>query len=368
MERVSVAARTPVTQPEDRADAVYTRDGGPTVDAVTVDLAPHLVPLGPNLWGASFRLMKMLPAHHILTTAVATGEIGPDTRIVESTSGTFGLALAMKAALIGRPLTLVTDPAMDQRLCRRVADLGATVEMCATPSALGEFQTVRLARLAAVRDADPDTFWPRQYDNPLNPDSYGLVADHLVARLGGVDALIGPVGSGGSMCGTALGLRARGCPTVAIAVDTPGSVLFGQPDRARELRGLGNSVLPGNLDHTVFDEVHWCPAAVAYRETRRLHRRHALFHGPTSGAAMAVARWWSARNPRARTVVMLPDQGDRYLDTVYDDGWLAAAPARQVSGDPEPREVGRPEADPGWTWLRWGRRPLADLRDEQVRG
>src|SRR5262249_18815420 len=89
------------------------------VDAVTMDLLPRLVPLGGNLWGASFTLMKMLPAHHIVDTAIGTGHIGPDTLIVESTSGTFGLALAMKAALVGRRLTLVTDPAMDERLCRR---------------------------------------------------------------------------------------------------------------------------------------------------------------------------------------------------------------------------------------------------------
>src|ERR1700678_79105 len=131
-----------------------------------------------------------------------------------------------------------------------------------------------------------------------------MVSEHLVDRLGYVDGLIGPVGSGGSMCGTTAGLRADNSQVVAIGVDTPGSVLFGQPDQIRELRGLGTGVLPGNLDHTMFDEVHWCPAGVAYRETRLLHRRHALFHGPTSGAAMAVARWWSARNRGARTVVM----------------------------------------------------------------
>lgn len=338
----------------------------PATDAVTMDLLPNLVPLGANLWGASFKLMKMLPVDRIVSTATRTGEIGPDTMIVESTSGTFGLALAMKAALVGRRLTLITDPAMDPRLCRRVADLGTTVEMCATPSAADEFQTVRLARLAAVRERHPDSFWPRQYDNPLNTASYAVVGDHLMDRLGRVDALIGPVGSGGSMCGTAAGLRAHGLPVMAIAVDTPGSVLFGQPDQVRELRGLGNSVLPGNLDHTAFDEVHWCPAGVAYRETRRLHRRHALFHGPTSGAGMAVARWWSARNPNARTVVMLPDQGDRYLDTVYDDAWLNAEPRRRAPVDSEPREVAGPTGEPCWTWMRWERRRLADVLGDQV--
>ncbi|MFF0737891.1 pyridoxal-phosphate dependent enzyme [Streptomyces chartreusis] len=339
----------------------------PAVNAVTADLLPHLVRLGPNLWGAAFKLMKMVPAHRIVTTAVATGDIGPDTVIVESTSGTFGLALAVNAALIGRRLVLVTDPAMDDRLCRRVSDLGTTIEMCPTPSALGEFQTVRLARLEAVRAQYPDNFWPRQYDNPLNAASYGIVAEHLAQRLGRIDALIGPVGSGGSMCGTAAGLRRHHSDLVAVGVDTPGSVLFGQPDQVRELRGLGNSVLPGNLDHTAFDEVHWCPAGEAYRETRRLHAQHALFHGPTSGAAMAVARWWSVRNPQARTVVMLPDQGDRYLDTVYDDTWLSADPRRRAAGS-EPCEVKRPTGETHWTWMRWDRRTPAEVLGDRVAG
>ncbi|MGC5052502.1 pyridoxal-phosphate dependent enzyme [Micromonospora sp. DT48] len=336
------------------------------VDAVAMDLMPAVVPLGGSLWGASFKLMKMLPAHHIVDAALASGEIGPNTMIVESTSGTFGVALAVKAALIRRPLTLVTDPVMDRRLCRRLADLGASIEMCATPSPRGEFQTMRLTRLAEIRERYPDHFWPRQYDNPRNPASYAVLLDHFAGQLGRVDALIGPVGSGGSMCGTATALRACFPHLVAVGVDTPGSVLFGQPDQVRELRGLGNSVLPRNLDHTVFDEVHWCPPGVAYRETRRLHRRHALFHGPTSGAALAVARWWAASHPGKVTVVMLPDQGDRYIDTVYDEAWLDADPRRRVPADVRPREVPTPSGDPDWTWMRWGRRTLAEVCGEQA--
>lgn len=340
------------------------RDGATKpLDAARMDLLPHVVHLGENVWGASFKLMKMLPAHHIVESALRSGEIGPRTVIVESTSGTFGLALAVKAALVGRRLVLVTDPAMDERLCRRVGDLGASVEMCSTPSDLGEFQSVRLARLGAVRQEISDTFWPRQYDNPMNPRSYEVVADHLRQSLGRVDVLVGPVGSGGSMCGTARRLR-RHDPLQAVGVDTPGSVLFGQTDRHRTLRGLGNSLLPANLDHTVFDAVHWIPADHAYRETRRLHREFALFHGPTSGAALAVARWVARRNPGAVVVVMLADQGDRYLDTVYDDDWLLRATVRDPVPSTEPRLVHRPASDDGWTWLRWGRRPLADVLAE----
>lgn len=292
-------------------------------EVTEAQLLPRLIRLGPNLYGAAFTLMKLIPARHILTQAVARGRIGPRTVIVETTSGTFGLGLAMQAALLNRKLILVSDPVMDDTLRRRLADLGAEVEICTEPAPNGGYQEARLQRLAQIRAVHPNTFCPEQYRNPDNPASYAIVADQLTTALGPVGCLVGPVGSGGSMCGTTSALRAGGHPTRSIAVDTPNSVLFGQPDGTRQLRGLGNSLIPANLDHTTFDEVHWCTAAEAYAGTRELHRRTALFQGPTSGAAYLIARWWATRNPRQRCVVMLPDEGHRYANTVYDDAWLA---------------------------------------------
>ncbi|MET9972762.1 pyridoxal-phosphate dependent enzyme, partial [Streptomyces sp. NPDC006356] len=203
---------------------------------------------------------------------------------------------------------------------------------------------------------------PEQYDNPDNPGSYGVVAEHMERTLGSIDCLVGPVGSGGSMCGTVRALRSTGGPHLrAIGVDTPNSVLFGQPDGERTLRGLGNSLMPGNLDHRDFDEVHWCTAPEAFAATRSLHATHALFQGPTSGAAYLVARWWAARNPGARVVVMLPDEGYRYQHTVYDDAWLDARGLRAPMPQ-GPVETTDP-TDPGAAWTRyhWNRRPFADV-------
>lgn len=325
-------------------------------------LLPRIIRLGPNLYGAAFTLMKLVPARHILLKAERTGVLGPRTTIVETTSGTFGLALAMQAALMRRPLTLVSDPVIDASLLRRLTDLGARVEICAEPAAVGGFQEARLKRLAEIRAEQPDTFCPEQYDNPDNPGSYGVVAEHLERTLGTIDCLVGPVGSGGSMCGTVRALRSTGGEQVsAIGVDTPNSVLFGQPDGERTLRGLGNSLMPGNLDHRDFDEVHWCTAPEAFAATRSLHATHALFQGPTSGAAYLVARWWAARNPKARVVVMLPDEGYRYQHTVYDDAWLDARGLRapMPQGPVETTDA----TDPGAAWTRypWNRRPFADI-------
>lgn len=322
---------------------------------------PRLVRLGDNLYGAAFTLMKLIPARYILRKAEREGRLEPGTTVVETTSGTFGLALAMQTAQMGRPLVLVSDPVIDERLARRLADLGAEVDRVPASSATGAggYQAARLARLAERQALLPASFCPEQYSNPDNPRSYAAVAELLLETLGQVDCLVGPVGSGGSMTGTSTYLRSVLPECRAVAVDTHGSVLFGHRDAARELRGLGMSLQPANLDHRAFDEVHWTSAGAAYAATRELHRRHALFQGPTSGAAYLVAKWWAAANPSALTVVMLPDEGHRYLDTVYDDGWLAA---RATGAPPAPVRVNRPDDPAGpWTAYDWGRRSYDEV-------
>lgn len=100
----------------------------------------------------------------------------------------------------------------------------------------------------------------------------------------------------------------------------------------------------------------------AFAATRALHRRHALFMGPTSGAAWLVARWWARRNPDARVVVLLPDEGHRYQDTVYNDAWLRRRGLRLDYLPGHPVEVVRPaDAGPEWSWLRWRRRRCEEV-------
>jgi len=338
---------------------VLRSPGAPIAPTITGALElPRIVHLGPNLYGAAFSLMKLLPARHILDRAREDGQLEPGTVVIESTSGTFGLALAMECRLRGRPLVLVSDPAVDPRLRRRMRDLGAAVDIVTEPAAVGGYQQARLDRLAELRSRHPRHFLPAQYSNPDNPGAYGLLAEWLSAAVGRVDVLVGPVGSGGSMCGTVAALRTGGVPgTRAVAVDTPGSVLFGQRDAPRRIRGLGNSLMPANLDHAAFDEVHWVSDREGFAATRALHRRHALYMGPTSGAAWMVAQWKARLEPDARVVVLLPDEGHRYQDTVYDDAWLRRQGLRLRRLPSRPVEVDRPDdGGPEWSWLRWNRR------------
>jgi cysteine synthase A len=315
------------------------------------------------LYATPFFLMKLLPAHYILERARATGLIAPGTVIIETTSGTFGLALAIVSRLRGYRLMLVSDPAIEPPLKRRLEDLGTTVEIVREPNPIGGFQRARLDRMAQLLAEHPGHFCPSQYSNPDNPESYSQFAELLTETIGQVDYLVGAVGSGGSMCGTSSYLRLLFPGLRAVGVDTHGSVLFGQPDaKKRMLRGLGNSLMPPNLNHSLFDEVHWVNAAEAFAATRLLHQQHALYMGPTSGATYLVARWYAQQQPNATVVAIFPDEGYRYENTVYDDEWLGANDVWLRELPAKPQLVNHPlEVGATWSKMNWKGRTYEEV-------
>lgn len=323
---------------------------------------PHLTTLEKSLTAAVFPLMKIYPAEFCIRQALNEGQITNQSQVIESSSGTMALGLALVCNLLHLKLTIVTDHACDEVLRSRLEDLGTSVACVTEPATLGGFQRARLELLHQIEKSTPDTWWVNQYDNPCNPGAYGSFAAQLVEELGRVDCLVGTVGSGGSICGTSRFLRALFPDLHVIGVDTFNSVLFGQPDGSRTLRGLGNSILPKNLDHTEIDEVHWVSAAEAYTATRILHRTTGMFRGGTSGAAWLVARYWAESNPEKRVVCILPDDGNRYVKDLYHDPymyqnglWLSELPSA-------PRMIDRPEeAGSTWSMFRWNRRSYQDV-------
>jgi len=224
--------------------------------AILDSYRPKLIPLEENLTAAVFSFMKIFPAEFCMRRAREEGWINSQSLIVETSSGNMALGLVLICKLTGYRLTIVSDYACDGFLKRRLEDLGTRVEIVSGPAAQGGYQRARLDRLRKIREETPDHFWINQYDNTGNPGAYSFLAAQLVESLGQIDCLVATVGFGGSACGTAGYLRAIFPEMATIGIDTFGSVLFGQPDQPRKLRGLGNSVLPKNLDHRIFDEVH----------------------------------------------------------------------------------------------------------------
>lgn len=323
---------------------------------------PQIIELRPNFYAAQFRLMKLLPARYMLDRAEQNGLLQSGGHIVETSSGTFALALAMLSAIRGYRLTVVSATSlMDQSFKNRLEQLGSTVTLVEDPARTGN-QDGRLAELHRVLSEKPNAFWPRQYDNPDNPAAYSRLAEVIVNHLGQIDCLVGCVGSGGSLCGTTRYLRKIYPEMRAVAVDTNNSVLFGQQVGPRLLRGLGNSILPKNLDHELIDEVHWVGALQAFSKTRSLYQNSAIFVGPTSGAAALVGSWYARQSPSSTIVAIMADEGYRYQSTVHCDDWLRSHslewPTIQKLEPIRLQDIS-PVGEGDWTCLDWARRRLA---------
>ncbi|HAZ4815791.1 PLP-dependent cysteine synthase family protein [Enterobacter cloacae] len=320
---------------------------------------PEIIQLKDNLYCASFPLMKLLPARYILDEAERTGQLTPGAAIVESTSGTFGLALALLCAERGYKLILVGDSAIDKYLMARLKVLGARVVLI--DKGIEEREGPQKARLDTVNEIikSENAYWTQQYFNEGNIASYRAVSEHIHNNIGQVDFLCGTVGTGGSMSGTSIGLRSFNPAMKTIGIDTHNSVLFGHKNGKRQLRGLGNSIIPGNIRYEEFDDIHWVSAGEAYLASREIYRTHGLFMGGTSGAAYLVANWYANHHPDKKVITLFPDEGHRYFDTIYDDEWINTLPGwgtKQFSAL-APVYVNRPDEElTRWSMFRWNRR------------
>ncbi|RWG77322.1 MAG: PLP-dependent cysteine synthase family protein [Mesorhizobium sp.] len=284
---------------------------------------PSIIRCEPNLHIAQFAFMKLLPARYIIEQALARGTLLHGMKVLETSSGTFALGLAVVCRERGFELEIFTDPVMDKALENRLKSLGAEVFITTEKAKQGGYQRSRLDALQArIRQLGDSCFWPRQYETPDNPRAYKLFADQVTGMLGADVTLVGSVGSGGSTCGTIERLRQKAPGARLIGVDTFNSVIFGQQDGERKLRGLGNSLVPKNVKHELYDEVHLISAPLAFVAARTLHERHAVFAGPTSGASYVVGRWRARQYQEETVVVICPDEGHRYVEAVYDHSWL----------------------------------------------
>ncbi|MEU3060568.1 pyridoxal-phosphate dependent enzyme [Streptomyces subrutilus] len=305
--------------------------------------------------------MKDRVARNILLEARRLGTLRPGAPVIESSSGTMALGVALVGRSLGHEVHIVTDPRIDPVTLAKLRALGCRVHVVEAMTSHG-WQSARLERLAELLEELPGAFWPQQYTNPDNPGAYRTLAGELLADLGRFDTLVGAVGSGGSLCGTARALRETLPGLHVVGVDCVGSALFGQPDVPQRLQsGLGNSLLPKNLDRTLVDEVHWLNDHEAFAATWDLAREQQIFGGNTSGSVYRVLTGLAERaEPGTRIVGILPDRGDRYADTVYNEAHWEAHALREVPTATAPAAL-----DPGETARTWSRLAYsapADLR------
>ncbi|MFC4075651.1 2,3-diaminopropionate biosynthesis protein SbnA [Salinithrix halophila] len=270
--------------------------------------------------------MKDRPARFIIQQGLKNGTIPPDAHIIESSSGNLGVAIAMTAKVYGLKFTCVVDPKTTKTNVNILRQLGANVEIVQEPDDQGGYLKTRIQRVKELLHTIPDSFWINQYANDLNWQShyYGTAKEMAEQLEEPVDVFFAPVSTSGSILGCARRLREKFPHIRIVAVDAVGSVIFGGKPGKRELPGIGSSRVPELLNPDEIDDVVYVSDREAVEGCRSLLGKEGIFAGGSSGSVVAAIRKTLPKlSHPCRVLTLFPDRGDRYLDMVYDDEWVA---------------------------------------------
>lgn len=261
--------------------------------------------------------VKDRPALAMVAAAEAAGALRPGATIIEPTSGNTGIGLAWVATVKGYKLVLTMPETMSLERRNLLKALGATLVL--TPGAEGMNGAIR--RAEELRASTPGSVILQQFENPANPQAH----ERTTAREiwddtdGRVDIFVAGVGTGGTLSGTARGLKAKNPAIRAVAVEPATSaVISGRQPGPHKLQGIGAGFIPRNYDSTVVDEVMTITDDEAIGASRALSRTEGVLAGISSGAALSAALKLAKcpENEGKTIVALLPDTGERYLSTV----------------------------------------------------
>jgi cysteine synthase A len=259
----------------------------------------------------------------MIEDAERNGLLVPGATIIEPTSGNTGIGLAWVASVKGYKLILTMPETMSQERQKLLKALGATLEL--TPGADGMNGAIRRAN--ELKELHPGSFIPQQFDNPTNPQAHiSTTAEEIWRDTDGeIDMFVAGVGTGGTLSGTAKGLKNHNPLIKAIAVEPANSaVISGGKVGAHKLQGIGAGFIPKNYNPEVVDQVFPVKDDEAMKASRLLAQKEGLLVGISSGAALhaAISLAQKEENAGKTIVVLLPDTGERYLSTelfAYED-------------------------------------------------
>jgi cysteine synthase A len=277
-------------------------------------VAPDLELFGKVEWYGPTGSVKDRIYAHMLAKAEADGRLRPGMTIIECTTGNAGIACSAVAAIKGYDCVIVMPEGMSPERKHMIEAYGATLEL--TPGA-GTDIDLALARMRELVAADPDRyFFPAEFENPANPQAQEVSGREIWAQMDGrVDAVVAAQGTGGWITGVTRALKANEPAVLAYAVEPAECPLISEQRWGRHgVPGIGDGIIPRNLDLAAMDGVVTVSTADALAMARRMAREEGLLCGPSSGMNVVAAQKVAAKHPELRRIVtVIADTGQRYL-------------------------------------------------------
>lgn len=254
--------------------------------------------------------------YSLIAQAEKDGILKPGGTIIEPTSGNTGIALAAYGAALGYKVIIVLPDNLSVERRALIRQYGA--ELVLTPAADGIKGSI--AKAEEIHAATPNSFIPQQFENPANPAIHEVTTAEEIWRdtAGGVDFVVGGIGTGGTISGIGRALKPRKEGLKIVAVQpTESPILDGGQPGPHGIQGIIPGFIAKNYDADIIDEVISIPTDDAIATSQELARTEGVNTGISSGAALAAARVLAARpeNAGKNIVAILPDTGERYLST-----------------------------------------------------
>lgn len=261
--------------------------------------------------------IKDRAAHHMIRAAIARGDIGPGTEVVEISSGNTAIAVASLGAMLGFRTRFFMSASASRERRQMLAAYGATIVL--TPAA-EHTRGARERALAYCRQNPDTTFFLNQHGNPDNSAAHvASTGPELWTQTGGkLDALVVGLGTAGTFEGMARYLKSKNPDIKIIAFEPQSSPVYsGGKQAEHRIQGIGPGFVSENFKRgrALLDELITVPDEAAWDMVRQLARREGILAGPTSGASLWVCRQLAERPEfEGKTIVgFVYDSGERYL-------------------------------------------------------
>lgn len=270
---------------------------------------------GVNIGGS----IKTRTAYNMLKRAEEKGLINENTIIVEPTSGNQGIGLALVGAVKGYNVKIIMPDSVSEERRKLVSNYGAEVILIHDDGNIGKCIEECMATAERMAAEDPNVYIPGQFENPDNPKAHIYhTAVEILEQVGAdIDGFCSGVGTGGTISGIGEVLK-RQNPSIKIWAVEPenAAILSGGSVGTHLQMGIGDGLIPDNLNTTIYEHICVISDEEAIRTARRLASEEGIMCGISSGSNVAAAIKLARRLGKGKTVVtVLPDTGERYFST-----------------------------------------------------
>ena len=270
---------------------------------------------GLNVGGS----IKTRTAYNMIHQAEKQGLIGPDTILVEPTSGNQGIGLALIGAVKGYKTIIIMPDSVSEERRKLVRHYGAEVILIHDAGNIGDCIDECLKTAQRMAAENPKVYIPQQFDNPANPQAHkhhtGLEIMEQVA--GPIHGFCSGIGTGGTISGIGEVLKAQNPDIEIWAVEPENAAILAGGNIGTHLQmGIGDGLIPGNLNRQIYDHIYIVTDEEAIETARNLARMEGLMCGISSGTNVAAALKLAKKLGKGKTVVtVLPDTAERYFST-----------------------------------------------------